>query len=72
MDTAPVEYVIIDFPGNQFRGEIAPAIADLTFPETAVLSDDVVAQLKQLAELHEAGILTEEEFSAKKAQLLNL
>ena len=27
--TAPVEYVVIDFPGNQFKGEIAPAIADL-------------------------------------------
>ncbi len=29
MEIAPVEYVVIDFPGNQFRGEIAPAIADL-------------------------------------------
>ncbi len=25
----PVEYVLIEFPGNQFTGEIAPALADL-------------------------------------------
>lgn len=25
----PVEYMLIEFPGNNFRGEIAPAIADL-------------------------------------------
>lgn len=30
----------------------------------------IVNQIKQLAELHEAGILTEEEFTAKKSELL--
>lgn len=30
MQLAPVEYVIIEFPGNRFTGEIAPAIADLS------------------------------------------
>lgn len=29
MDLAPVEYVVIEFPGNQFRGDIAPAIGEL-------------------------------------------
>ncbi|TVR28398.1 MAG: hypothetical protein EA389_00545 [Ilumatobacter sp.] len=29
MDLDPVEYVLIEFPGNQFRGDIAPAIAEL-------------------------------------------
>jgi len=29
MDIGPVEYLIISFPGNKFKGEIAPAIADL-------------------------------------------
>ncbi len=29
MEIAPVEYIVIDFPGNNFRGEIAPAIASL-------------------------------------------
>jgi uncharacterized membrane protein len=29
VELAPVEYIVIDFPGNQFKGEIAPAIAGL-------------------------------------------
>jgi hypothetical protein len=28
-DLGPVEYMVIDFPGNRFTGDIAPAIADL-------------------------------------------
>ena len=32
---------------------------------------DLVGQLKQLAELKEQGILTEDEFNAQKAKLLN-
>lgn len=26
----PVEYMVVSFPGNKFRGEIAPALAELT------------------------------------------
>jgi Short C-terminal domain len=33
---------------------------------------DVVEQLKRFAELRDQGILTEEEFAAQKAKLLNL
>lgn len=33
-------------------------------------TDDVIAQLKQFAELRDAGVLTEEEFAAQKAKLL--
>ena len=29
MSIGPVEYIIVGFPGNQFNGEIAPALADL-------------------------------------------
>jgi len=32
---------------------------------------DVVEQLKQFAELRDQGILSEEEFTAQKAKLLN-
>ncbi len=28
-EIGPVDYLIVAFPGNKFRGEIAPAIADL-------------------------------------------
>lgn len=34
------------------------------------LTDMIVNQIRKLAELHEAGILTEEEFTAKKTELL--
>lgn len=34
------------------------------------LSDAGIAQLKELAQLKEAGVLTQDEFDAQKAQLL--
>lgn len=34
-------------------------------------TDDMIAQLKQLGELHEAGVLTDEEFAAQKAKIMN-
>ncbi len=40
-------------------------------PEPAGLSDDAIEQLKSLAALHEQGVLTDEEFAAAKAKLLN-
>jgi hypothetical protein len=36
------------------------------------LSDEVVDQLRKLAELRDAGIVTDDEFTAKKRQLLGL
>ncbi|MBP9821044.1 SHOCT domain-containing protein [Candidatus Saccharibacteria bacterium] len=38
----------------------------------AQTSDDQIAELKQLAELKDQGILTQEEFDAKKKQILGL
>lgn len=38
----------------------------------APAADDVAAQIEALAKLHAEGILTDEEFSAKKAQLLGI
>ena len=26
----PVEYLVVEFPGNQFKGELVPALAELT------------------------------------------
>ena len=34
-------------------------------------TDDMIAQLKQLGELHEAGVLTDEEFAAQKAKIMS-
>ena len=39
-------------------------------PPAAPSQADVISQLKQLGELRDAGILTEEEFAAQKAKLL--
>lgn len=41
-----------------------------TASESAATSENLAEQLKQLASLRHAGILTEEEFAAKKADLL--
>ena len=38
----------------------------------APAAPDMNAELTQLAQLHEQGILTDEEFSAKKAQILGI
>jgi len=51
----------------------APDVAAAAAPAApAALSDDVYDQLKKLGELREAGILTDEEFQAKKTQILGL
>ncbi len=40
--------------------------------QQAAPQDDLAAQLESLAKLRDQGILTEEEFSAKKAQILGI
>jgi hypothetical protein len=54
----------------------APAPADeAAAPEAAAPEADVntqIEQVKQLAALKDQGILTEEEFAAKKAQILGI
>ena len=39
-------------------------------PQAAAPAPDPIAQLKELGELHESGVLTDEEFAAQKAKLL--
>lgn len=53
---------------------LAPASpAPVAAPAPAAPAEpDSMDQLKKLAELHQAGVLTDEEFAAKKAQLLGL
>jgi len=38
-EIGPVEYLIVRFPGNQFRGEIAPALGDLVEAGTIRIID---------------------------------
>jgi len=56
---------------EQDQAPPAPAPADeAVAPETAESTQ--IEQLKQFAALKDQGILTEEEFAAKKAQILGL
>lgn len=38
-ELAPVDYLIVAFPGNEFKGEIAPALADLVEKGTIRIID---------------------------------
>ena len=39
MTIGPIEYIIVGFPGNQFTGQIAPALADLIDNDTIRILD---------------------------------
>jgi hypothetical protein len=41
-------------------------------PAPAAPADAGIGELQQLAQLHDQGILTDEEFAAKKAQILGI
>jgi hypothetical protein len=49
-----------------------PAYTPAAAPPAPAPADDPVARLKELAQLHESGALTDDEFTAAKARLLGL
>jgi hypothetical protein len=49
---------------------LAPDLAAAAPAPVGGVSDAAIAQLKELAQLKEAGVLTQEEFDAQKKQLL--
>jgi len=53
-------------------GYAEPEPASAPPPAAAPPAEDPIAEIKRFAELRDAGILTEEEFAAKKAQLLSM
>ncbi len=53
---------------QQAYAQPAPAPAPAAAPAGGM--DDKIEQLKQLGELHQQGILTDEEFAAQKAKIL--
>ncbi|MCK0091981.1 SHOCT domain-containing protein [Rhodococcus sp. F64268] len=54
-------------PPQDYPAPAPPAPAP---PAPPAPSDDLVSKLKQLGELHTAGVLSDEEFAAAKKQLL--
>ncbi len=56
---------------RQMFGEVAETFVGMNAPAApAPTGQDTVEQIKQLADLHAQGILTDEEFAAQKAKLL--
>lgn len=53
-------------PDPQYYEEPAPPPP----PQAAALGSDLTAQLQQLSQLHNAGVLSDDEFAAAKAKLL--
>jgi hypothetical protein len=39
MSVGPIEYLVVSFPGNKFKGEIIPALAELVENETIRILD---------------------------------
>ncbi len=60
MDLLRTNKILKQFKGSQQSAD----------KSTATASDDIVSQIEKLAKLKDQGILTEEEFSSKKAELL--
>ena len=48
----------------------AALAATAAMPMAAPAAADPIAQLKELGELHQSGVLTDEEFAAQKAKIL--
>ena len=66
-DMAAIEAEAVDAPTTA-----APAAPPATPAAPAAAKPDYIEELKKLAELKDIGIITEEEFEAKKKQLLGL
>lgn len=54
------------------EGQSQPGYMEPSQPAQQAPVDDTTAQLEQLASLKQQGILTEEEFAAKKKQILGI
>jgi len=68
-DKAAIEAEAVDAPASSAQAQQAPPPA----PSTAEAAQpDYIAELERLAGLVEKGIITDEEFQAKKKQLLGL
>jgi hypothetical protein len=57
--------------GSAPAGEAAPAPDAAPAATTGGMTDEAIARLKQIAELHAAGVLTDAEFAEQKTRILN-
>jgi hypothetical protein len=55
---------------DAFAAKIREQVANVTAPTSAPAPQSIADQIRQLADLHSAGVLTDDEFNSKKAELL--
>lgn len=70
--SAPPPFTSTPLPPPPFptAASVPPPLAPAASPQAAAQSSVIAGQLVQLAELHKAGILTDDEFDRKKTELL--
>ncbi len=56
--------------GNKWAAQEEQQMAAQAPPPAAAPADDSMDKLKELGQLHESGVLTDEEFTAAKAKIL--
>jgi hypothetical protein len=67
----PVDVAVIRFEGSEFSGGDARAEdQQQATAQPAMPPDDGIAKIKELGEMRSQGLLTDEEFTAAKAQIL--
>jgi len=54
-----------------YQQQVAPQPQYAPAPAPAPAEDDTITKLQKLGELHAQGILTDDEFAAQKAKVLN-
>jgi hypothetical protein len=70
VDIGPVEYVVIGFPGNRFKGEIVPAIAELV-DNDILHNEDLQLAAETLEPNSSAALLVwEHRWAARVAQAI--
>jgi hypothetical protein len=57
---------------EKYAAQDAQQYAQQPAPAAAAPADSSIDELTQIAQLHDQGILTDEEFAAKKAQILGI
>jgi uncharacterized membrane protein len=66
MSLGPIEFLALKFPGNEFRGEVFPALAELVDSETIRIADLLFVQKSATGEIRviEVADLGEDDFAA--------
>ncbi len=60
-----------DAQQQAYEAGLADSQAAAPAPDASGMSEDSIQKLQELAQLHESGVLTDEEFAAQKAKLLD-